>query len=191
MKKAYLELRHRLATMYGSRTDAERFGIDSNIDMTIVDLSGYPLTFWSNLLEAARKQRKLSTLFSCIATDNSELSNLLTEVEQDLKKAPNSFASPIDLTSIQFDETEERELADSLANALNRLSKKVVDFALSVSPPNVKEADAILLGNSTAEAKSAALRYRFPVSLEKFLTVSRSTYFPSTGLSHLCIPLTS
>jgi hypothetical protein len=32
---------------------------------------------------------------------------------------------------------------------------------------------------------------RFPVPLEKFLTVSQSACFHDTVLSHLCIPLTS
>jgi hypothetical protein len=34
-------------------------------------------------------------------------------------------------------------------------------------------------------------QYRLPVALEKFLAVSRSTYYHDMGLSHLCVPLTS
>jgi hypothetical protein len=41
------------------------------------------------------------------------------------------------------------------------------------------------------EARGRRNHSRFPVALEKFLTISRSVCFHDTGLSHLFIPLTS
>ena len=154
---SFFDLRHKLAELYPLPNDPRRFGQDSGLDMTLVDLTGTPFDCWASILEAARRQRRLSTFFKRIAEESEDDRNLLplmAEVERNQLSRPESFISPIDVSTILVNESEERELSALLVNALAQLPERLVDVALSASLPQTSG------GRNTAEANVALSRYR-------------------------------
>ncbi len=157
---ACIELRDKLANLFRDKNDLERFAIDAQLDLARINLDGSPVNAWASLMTGAWEQRKLSSLFARLAIEDSSLSTLLSEVASESDTLGEYIQVPIDLSTLQIDDSEVVKLSSSFLVALNELPQKFVSFVLSDSAVTVNKIDELLEGFQTAHAKEKAYQYQ-------------------------------